>query len=107
MSKYTDLAIKVNQVEDVKTKAEKSAPILAAKLNAVVSSQTAKVMESEAVLQEAEQAVEKARGYITTDAQRWLEGLNRAKTARDQAAEELNVAQEYLDELKEEAKLFV
>ena len=106
MSKYTELAIKVNQVEDVKTKAEKAAPILAAKLNAVVSSQMAKVMECEATLSETEQAVDAARGYITTDAQQWLRKLNSAKESRDVAAEELRVAQEYLDELKEELKLF-
>ena len=106
MSKYTELAIKVNQVEDVKTKAEKTAPILAAKLNAVVSSQMAKVMECEATLAETEQAVDVARGYITTDAQAWLRKLNSAKESRDVAAEELRVAQEYLDELKEELKLF-
>ena len=106
MSKYTELAIKVNQVEDVKTKAEKTAPILAAKLNAVVSSQMAKVMECEATLAEAEQAVDVARGCITTDAQAWLRKLNAAKESRDVAAEELRVAQEYLAELKEELKLF-
>jgi hypothetical protein len=47
MSKYTELAIKTNAVEDVKTRVEKSAPILAAKLNAVISSQSAVVMEAQ------------------------------------------------------------
>ena len=106
MSKYVELAVKVNQVEDVKTKAEKSAPILNAKLKAIVSSQEAKVMEAQAELAEKEAAVETARGYITTDAQYWLKKLNDAKTSRDQAAEELNIAQEYLEELQEELKLF-
>jgi hypothetical protein len=107
MSKYTELAIKTNAVEDVKTQVEKSAPILAAKLNAIISSQSAVVMEAQADLVEADQLVDKARGYITTNAQTWLSQLNYAKTQRDMASEDLNVAEDYFDELKEEAKLFV
>jgi len=106
MSKYLEIAQQVNQVEDVKTKAEKAAPILDKKLQAIIASQDATVMELEADLVEKEVAVNKARGYITTDAKTWVSNLDNAKDKRDIAAEELRLAQQRLDDLKEEAKLF-
>lgn len=106
MSKYLDIAKQVNQAEDVVTRAEKAAPLLSKKLQAIIASQEAGVMELEADLAEKESLVNKARGYITTDAKAWVSNLDRAKDTRDVAAEELRLAQERLDDLKEEAKIF-
>jgi len=106
MSKYLDIAKQVNQAEDVVTRAEKAAPILEMKLKAIIASQNATVMELEANLAEKESLVNKARGYITTDAKAWVSNLDKAKDARDEAAEELRASQQRLDEIKEEVKIF-
>lgn len=106
MSKYTELAKKINQQEDIDSKIIKAEPVLKARLEAIISSQKATVMLASSNLTEAEAAVDKARGYITNDAKAWLQGVDRAKTARDEAAEELRVSEEYLEDLEAELKLF-
>ena len=106
MSKYTDLAKKVNQEENLDSKIIKSEPILKVKLEAIISSQKAAVMVAQAELAEKEAEVDKALGYITTDAATWVKRVDAAKNSRDQAAEQLNAEELRRDELEEYLKLF-
>ncbi len=106
MSKYTELAKKANEVENIETKISASEPILKVRLEAIISSQKATVMVAKSELAVAEANVDKVRGKITVDANGWVRNLNEAKDARDRAAEEVKVAEDFLDDLEDELKLF-
>lgn len=106
MSKYTELAKKANEAENIELQIAKAEPLLKVRLEAIISSQKATVMVAKANLTEAEANVDKVRGNITTDASAWVKNLNAAKDARDQAAEEVRVAEDFLDDLEDELKLF-
>jgi len=106
MTKYEQLAITANKVIDVETAAAKIVPVLKARLEAVVKSQEADIMGLQSDLTEAEDLVDIQRGYLTSDVEEYLLALNTAKDVRDLIAEDLNVANEGLEELQEELKNF-
>jgi hypothetical protein len=106
MSKYTELAKKANQVEDIEVKIANAEPVLKAEVEAIVSQQKAVVIRAKSALEVAEKAVDVARGKVTDNGRTWLENLNSKKTQRDQAAEEFNLATELLEDYEAELKLF-
>ena len=106
MSKYTELAKAANQEENILTKIENNEPILKAEVEAMVQSQKATVIRSRNVYNQAEKAVDKARGFITDKGSDYMRKVDAAKDARDQAAEELKVAEARLEDLEAELKLF-
>jgi len=106
MSKYVTLAVATAKTDDVKTAATKAEPILKAKLNAIISSQRAKVIELDANRTQLESEIKDARGLVTVNATLWLNSLMDIKLKRDQVVEELSAATELLVELEEELLLF-
>ena len=106
MSKYTELAKAANQEENILTKIENNEPILKAEVEAMVQSQKATVIRATNTFNQAEKAVDKARGYITDSGKVYMSKVDVAKDARDQAAEELKVAEARLEDLEAELKLF-
>jgi hypothetical protein len=106
MSKYKELAKKANVEENIDLQIENNEPILKAEIEAMVQSQKATVIRAKNTYDQAEKAVDKARGYITDKGSVYISKVNAAKDARDQAAEALKIAEENLEDLEEELKLF-
>jgi len=107
MSKYVELAIEANAKQGVKELAEKNAKSFAGKIKAVIASQEASIADLREDLKEADKEVDSARGYLAGNITDWLSNLNSVKNNRDLIAEELKEAEDYLDELSQEAKLFM
>jgi len=106
MSKFVEIAVKNSKEETAKISAEKVQPIIKAKIEAKTQAQKAIIIEKEIEVTEAESAVEKAQGFVTTDVDDYLEQLFEAFTDRDELAEDLKQAQSLLTELEATLEVF-
>lgn len=107
MSKYTELAKKANQVENIEAQIENVELILKAEVEALVQTQRATVIRAKNTFSQCEKAVDKARGLITDKGSVYIRTLDAAKNARDEAAEQLRVEEDRLNDLQEDLKFFV
>ena len=105
-SKFVEIAVKNSKEETAKQVAERTQPILRAKLDSKVKAQEAVIIEAEIQLQEADEAVENAQGYVTTNVDTYLKNLFAEMTERDLIAEDLSQASSLLEELQDTLKVF-
>jgi len=107
MSKYVELVVKNAKEEgDVKKQAEQYGAILASKVEAQIKAQEAQIIEKTIELNQAEEDVVKAQITLTKHVDTYLGGVKKAWEVRDIAAEDLQVANDNLDKLKELFKIF-
>lgn len=107
MSKYVDLAVKnAKEEQDVKAQAEQCGAILSSRIEGQIKYQEADIVEKTFLFKEAEDNVLKAQSFLTKNVDSYLSGYKAAVSRRDVAAEELQLAQDNLDSLKELMKIF-
>lgn len=104
MCNFVEQAVKNNEDKTTKQVAEEVMPILKANLEAMASAQRAVVIKNESKLKSREREVATSIGYITENAELYVNNIINAERYRDQAAENLLEAQALEDKLNEMVK---
>ena len=106
MSKFVEIAISNSKEETTKQQAESVQPILKARIEARIKAQEAEIIECKIFLEQAEEHVIVARGYVTKNAEEYIQNVFDVMTNRDTFAADLEEAETLLTELADIVKVF-
>lgn len=106
MSKFVEIAVQNSKEETTKQQAESVQPVLKARIEARVKAQEAEIIECKIALEQAEVAVNDARGFVTKNAESYIQNIFHAMTNRDSYAADLEEATTLLTDLEDITSVF-